>query len=110
MPRKSRIDAAGAVHHVMVRGIDQGDDRILRAVGYCEVPGDGKGSRRSEKNKVYQRNDEGILGDGDFVERVLASAEEVIEKRYALRSAGSDLERIALRVSEVLGGRPEEVR
>ncbi len=24
MPRKSRIDAAGAVHHVMVRGIERG--------------------------------------------------------------------------------------
>jgi hypothetical protein len=24
MPRKSRIDAAGAIHHVMVRGIERG--------------------------------------------------------------------------------------
>jgi putative transposase len=24
MPRKSRIDAAGALHHVMVRGIERG--------------------------------------------------------------------------------------
>jgi lambda repressor-like predicted transcriptional regulator len=58
---------------------------------------------------VYQKNDERILGDGDFVERVLASAEEVVEKRHALRSAGFDLEKVASRVSEVLGVRPEEV-
>ena len=25
MPRKSRIDAAGALHHVMVRGIEKGE-------------------------------------------------------------------------------------
>ena len=25
MPRKSRIDAPGALHHIMVRGIDQKD-------------------------------------------------------------------------------------
>jgi hypothetical protein len=24
MPRKSRIDAAGALHHIMVRGIERG--------------------------------------------------------------------------------------
>jgi putative transposase len=24
MPKKSRIDAAGAIHHVMVRGIERG--------------------------------------------------------------------------------------
>jgi putative transposase len=24
MPRKSRIDAAGAIHHVMIRGIERG--------------------------------------------------------------------------------------
>ena len=25
MPRRSRIDAAGALHHVMVRGIERGE-------------------------------------------------------------------------------------
>jgi hypothetical protein len=40
------------------------------------------------KNRVYQRNDERILGDGDFVKRMLVSAEEVVEKRYALKPAG----------------------
>ena len=55
------------------------------------------------EEKVYQRNDERILGDGDFVGRVLASAEEAMEKRYTLRSKGFDLERVASRVSEVLG-------
>jgi hypothetical protein len=31
------------------------------------------------------------LGDGDFVGHVLASAEEAMEKRYALRTGGFDL-------------------
>ena len=61
------------------------------------------------EEKVYQKNDERILGDGEFVGRVLASAEETMEKRYALRSAGLDLDGIASRVSEVLGLKPEEV-
>ena len=50
-----------------------------------------------------------ILGDGDFVGGVLASAEEDMEKRYALRSRGYNLERVISMVSEVLGVKPEEV-
>ncbi len=38
------------------------------------------------EEKAYQRNDERILGNGDFVTRVLASAEEEMEKRYSLNS------------------------
>ena len=41
--------------------------------------------------------------------RVLASAEEAMEKGYALRSSGLDLDGVAFRVSEVLGLKPEEV-
>ena len=51
---------------------------------------------------MYQRNDERILGDGDFVGRVLASAQEDMERRYALRARGIDLDSVAVRVSEVL--------
>jgi putative transposase len=62
-----------------------------------------------KKEKVYQRSDERILGDGDFVSRVLGSAEEAMEKRYALRSRGFDLTKTASRVSEVLGVGPDAV-
>ena len=44
-----------------------------------------------------------ILGDGEFAGSVLAAAEEAMEKRYSLRMRGYDLEKVALRVSEVLG-------
>ena len=49
------------------------------------------------------------MGDGDFVGRVLATAEEAMGKSYSLRARGFDLARIASRVSEVLGAKPEEV-
>jgi len=67
------------------------------------------GVKALREEKVYQRNDERILGDGDFVGRVLAWAEESMEKRYALRGRGVDLARVASRVSEVLGLKREEV-
>ena len=58
---------------------------------------------------LNQRNDERILGDGDFVGRVLALANEAMERRYALEAQGVDLSAIASRVSAVLGVEPEEV-
>jgi hypothetical protein len=61
------------------------------------------------EEKLYQRNDERILGDGDFVGRVLALANEAMERRCALKARGVDLSVIAARVSAVLGVKPEEV-
>ncbi len=63
----------------------------------------------SQRRKDLSKNDERILGDGDFVSRILASAEEAMEKRYALRSRGMDLDGVAARVSELMGLKPEEV-
>lgn len=58
---------------------------------------------------VYQRNDERIVGNGDFVSRVLASVEEDMERCYALRARGIDLDSVAVRVSEVLKIKTEDV-
>jgi len=49
------------------------------------------------------------LGDGDFVNRVLAEAREALEKRHALLAEGIDLNNIAFRVSELMGVKPEDV-
>jgi hypothetical protein len=49
---------------------------------------DCEGVKVFREGKVYQRNGERIPGDGEFVGRVLASAEEAMEKRFALRAIG----------------------
>ena len=91
------------------KGIAQGRRVDLTGGGLLRSAGGWEGVKLLREEKVYQKNDERILGDGDFVGRVLASAEETMEKRYALRSAGLGLDGIASRVSEVLGLKPEEV-
>ena len=45
----------------------------------------------------------GLIRGAGGVDSVLAAAEEAMEKRYALRARGYDLEKVASRVSEVLG-------
>ena len=91
------------------KGIAEGRRQDLTGGGLMRSAGGWEGVKALRKEKVYQRNDERILGDGEFVGRVLASAEEAMEKRYALRARGFDLARIASRVAEVMGVRPEEV-
>jgi putative transposase len=91
------------------RGIAQGRRQDLTGGGLLRGAGGWEGVKALRKEKVYQRNDERILGDGDFVGRVRASAEETMAKRYALRPPGFDLKRLASRVSEVPGVKAEEV-
>jgi REP element-mobilizing transposase RayT len=91
------------------KGIAEGRRKDLTGGGLLRSAGGWEGVKALREEKVYQRNDERILGDGDFVGRVLASAEEAMEKRYALRARGVNLAFIASRVSQVLGVKPEEV-
>lgn len=91
------------------QGIAEGRRQDLTGGGLLRSAGGWEGVKALREERVYQRNDERILGDGDFVGRVLSSAEEAMERRYALRARGMDLDRVVSRVSEVLGVRPEEV-
>ena len=54
-------------------------------------------------------SDERILGDSEFVDSVISQSGEHYERRHKLRRQGYDLDRIAHRVSEILGMKPEEV-
>jgi len=43
--------------------------------------------------RIYEKSDERILGDGDFVEEVLSAAREHMEKRYRLAAESYDLDK-----------------
>ena len=64
-------------------------------------------SMRQAKN--YQKGDERILGDGDFVEQTLKAANEAMERKSVLRAQGIDLDKIANRVANLLGMDSAEV-
>ena len=104
------LRAARRAYRLFVeKGIAEGRRRDLTGGGLLRSAGGWEGVKALRGKRVYQRNDERILGDGDFVGRVLASAEEAMEKRYALRARGVNLAFIASRVSQVLSVKPEEV-
>jgi len=54
------------------------------------------------KAGIRIKGDERMLGDSDFVENVLASAEEEFEQTYSLKVKGYDFDAAAKRVAEVL--------
>jgi putative transposase len=105
-----RLGAARRAYRIfMEAGITEGKRPDLTGGGLVRSAGGWEGVKALREEQIYQQNDERILGDGDFVGRVLASAQEAMEKRYSLRSQGVDLEKVASRVSKVLGVKPEEV-
>jgi putative transposase len=105
-----KVGAARRAYRVFVeKGIAEGRRRDLTGGGLLRSAGGWEGVKALREEKVYQRNDERILDDGEFVGSVLAGAEEAMEKRYTLRARGVNLAFIASRVSRVLGVKPEEV-
>jgi putative transposase len=61
------------------------------------------------KSGEYRKGDERILGKSDFVEEVLAEANERYEQRYRLKAQRFDLRKVAVRVGELLGIGHEDV-
>jgi chromosomal replication initiation ATPase DnaA len=88
MPRRARIDATGAVHHVIGRGINR------QAIF----------SDKKDYLNFIER-----LGDGAFVSEVLSRAEERLRNKYRIKAKGFDLDRLIQRVAEIMELRTEEI-
>ena len=58
---------------------------------------------------IHFKSDERILGDSDFVVRVLKAAEESFERKYQLKSQGYDIDKLADRVAEIFAIKPDEI-
>jgi len=58
---------------------------------------------------AYQNGDERILGDSDFIKKVLAQAKDNFERKYHLKSNGFNFEKVLGRVAELLDLKPEQV-
>ncbi len=61
------------------------------------------------RTNIHFKSDERVLGDSDFVERVLKIAGESLERKYQLKSQGYDIEKLADKVANIFSIRPEEI-
>ena len=59
--------------------------------------------------RVHLKGDERILGDSDFVQEILNTANENMEKQYGLRAKGYDFNKILERVGSLFGLTPENL-
>ena len=91
-------------------GIAEGKCDDLIGGGLVRSSGGWSAVKAMRAAKVYQKADERILGDGDFVERVLAEAEDQLKRKYALQAAGVDLKQVEDRVFEILKLKSTELR
>lgn len=83
-------------------GVAAGRKPELTGGGLLRSQGGWTGVKALRSSGDYQKGDERILGDGEFVERVLAQTREEKERKYRLRVEGFTFERVVARVSALL--------
>jgi putative transposase len=104
------VDAARETYRRFVAdGMDQGRRPDLVGGGLLRSVGGWTAVKELRRQRVRVMSDERILGDSEFVERALRSAEEQLERRTRLYKAGYDLERLAREAAALFGLTPDEI-
>ena len=91
------------------KGIKQGKRPDLIGGGLLRSQGGWEAVKALRQTGSYQKGDERILGDGDFVEKVLSQAEETFNEKYRMRVQGYDLGKLIQRVGEIMQMNVEEI-
>ena len=84
------------------KGISEGRRSDLTGGGLIRSSGGWAAVKAKRMAKIFEKSDERILGDGDFVEQVLAASKEQMEKKYKLIAEGYDLDKIASKVCDLM--------
>lgn len=91
------------------KGIDQGRRDELAGGGLVRSSGGWTALKSLRQAGIRQKADERILGDGDFVSEILQDAQERLDRKYRLKAAGYDFEKIVRSVGHLLGIEPQHV-
>jgi len=86
----------------VVKGLELGRQPALVGGGLIRSAGGWAAVRSLRKAGAFQKSDERILGDGDFVNTVLTDAQEAMDNRYLVAAKGIKLDDIVSTVSELL--------
>jgi REP element-mobilizing transposase RayT len=91
------------------KGVDQGRRDELVGGGLIRSAGGWTAAKTLQKAGYFKRNDERILGDGDFVEKVLSLANEKMERCYRLQAQGVNFQTVIRRAGELTGVDPDAI-
>ena len=99
----ARMSEARRQYHAFVKkGVTMGRRKDLTGGGLIRSMGGWEAVKYMRKANIFEKSDERILGDGNFVNHALAMAEEQLERTNLLISRGYNLEKIADHVSAVM--------
>jgi len=87
----------------MKKGISMGSRPELVGGGLIRSLGGWSAVKAMRMAHAYQKGDERILGDGDFVQEVLSAAGERLEKRFRPAAEGFAFSRLVAQVAELTG-------
>ena len=93
----------------MEKGIGRGRNPEMTGGGLLRSIGGWGVLKSMRRMKIHIKGDERILGDSDFVEKVLSQASEQMERRYRLKAQGWTLPKITARVAEIFGIEKDQV-
>ncbi|MBW2544342.1 MAG: transposase [Deltaproteobacteria bacterium] len=105
---KKFLQAKRIYHDYITTGVNQGRQQELIGGGLIRSAGGWAGVQMLRETGGFQKSDERILGDSDFVEKVLADADEKMTRKYALKAKGVGLDRLQRVVATLITIRPEE--
>jgi REP-associated tyrosine transposase len=91
------------------QGIELGRQPELIGGGLVRSAGGWSAVRSLRKAEIFQKSDERILGDGDFVQTVLFDAQEAMDGRYRLSAQGIGFEQVLAAVSKLLSVHPQRL-
>ena len=91
------------------KGIQEGKRPELTGGGLIRSSGGWSVIKSLRRANIHFKSDERVLGDSDFVERVLKAADESLERKYQLKSQGYNIDKLADRVAEIFSIKPEEI-
>ncbi len=106
---KKRSTARHRYKKFVQKGIQDGKRPELTGGGLIRSAGGWSVVKSLRRANIHFKSDGRMLGDSDFVERVLKTAEESLERRYRLISEGYDIHTLAEKVGEIFSMKPKEI-
>lgn len=98
----SEKEARSKYERFVEEGLALGKRPELTGGGLVRSAGGWEKVLSARRAGAFLKSDERILGDSDFVERVLRAAEEHFDRESSYRAEGFDFEKVAERVAELM--------
>jgi REP element-mobilizing transposase RayT len=76
------------------KGVNQGKRQDLTGGGLIRSSGGWSNVKAMRRANLFQKSDERILGDGDFVEKVLSESREKMDRKYAFHARGITVDNV----------------